>query len=63
MTPETLPLMFLGAGLVTLGLLALMAGFFLGLLAPGDRARKGSAVFLIGIVAVITGAWLMRATQ
>jgi len=60
MTYESLLLMFVGGSLMAFGLLALVIGFFLGLLSPKQRFERASLVFLLGTVAVVTGAWLMR---
>jgi nitrate reductase gamma subunit len=60
MTYESLLLMFVGGSLMAFGLLALVIGFFLGLLSPKQRLERASLVFLLGTVAVVTGAWLMR---
>lgn len=60
MTYESLLLMFVGGSLTALGFLALVIGFFLGLLSPKQRFERASLVFLFGAAAVIAGAWLMR---
>jgi hypothetical protein len=60
MTEQALPLMFLASGLMTAGLLALVIGFFIGLLNPKEKFELATAVFLSGVVAVVIGAWLMR---
>lgn len=60
MTYDSLLLMFLGGGLMALGLLALLFGFFLGLLNPRERFEQASIVFLFGVIALVAGAWLMR---
>jgi nitrate reductase gamma subunit len=60
MTYESLLLMFVGGSLMTFGLLAIVIGFFLGLLSPKQKFERASLVFLLGTVAVVTGAWLMR---
>lgn len=56
---ETLPLLFLGYGLMALGFLALMAGFFLGLLSPENKFEQAAGVFVAGITALVIGGWLM----
>ncbi len=61
MTHQATLLMFLGSGLMTLGLLALVIGFFMGLLNPRETFERAVAVFLSGVVAVVIGGWLMRA--
>lgn len=63
MTHDALPLMFLGSGLMTLGLLSLVTGFFIGLLNPKDKFELALIVFMAGVVALVLGGWLLRATQ
>lgn len=63
MTHEAPLLMFLGSGLMTLGLLALVIGFFMGLLNPKEKFERAAAVFLSGVVALVAGGWLLRAVQ
>lgn len=60
MTYESLLLMFVGVSLMALGLLTLVAGFFLGLLNPKEKFERASLMFLLGVVAVVAGAWFMR---
>lgn len=59
MTYGSLLLMFVSSGIMALGVLALIIGFFLGLLYP-KRLSRASLLFLLGVVAVIAGALLMR---
>lgn len=60
MTYEALLTMFAGGALMALGFLGLVFGFFFGLLNPKKKLEHASLVFLFGVVALITGAWLMR---
>lgn len=61
MTYEELMFTFVGGTLMALGLLAVVIGFFFGLLSPKEKFEHASLVFLLGVVALVTGAWLMRA--
>ncbi|MFN4141882.1 hypothetical protein [Aestuariivirga sp.] len=51
----------IGAFLVTLGLLALLYGFFRGLANLKEREGIALLVFTLGIAGVAVGAWLIRA--
>jgi nitrate reductase gamma subunit len=61
MTYDDLAFTFIGSGLIALGTLALIAGFFIGLLSPKQRFEQASLIFLAGAAALAAGAWLMRA--
>ena len=63
MTDQALPLMFLASGLMALGLLALVVGFFIRLLGQEDRHELAVAIFLAGVIALVMGGWLLRAVQ
>ncbi len=52
----------LGAGLMAAGFLAAMAGFFMAVMTTKQRFEQSSMVFVLGIVALVVGAWLMRLT-
>lgn len=60
MTYGSLLIMLAGSALMALGFLGLIYGFFSGLLNPKEKFEHASLVFLFGVVALITGAWLMR---
>lgn len=57
---EALPIMFLGAGLMALGFLAVIVGFFMTMMGSQQKFERSSMVFVVGIVALVVGAWLMR---
>lgn len=59
---EALPIMFLGAGLMALGFLAIIVGFFMTMMSSKQKFERYSMVFVLGIVALVVGAWLMRMT-
>lgn len=59
---EALPIMFLGAGLMALGFLAVIVGFFMTMMSSKQKFERYSMVFVLGIVALVVGAWLMRMT-
>lgn len=61
MTHDVLVFTFIGAGLIALGVLALIAGFFIGLLAPQHRFEQASLIFIAGAAALVAGAWFLRA--
>lgn len=52
----------LGAGLMAAGFLAVIAGFFMAMMNTAQRFEQSSLVFVLGIVALVVGAWLMRLT-
>jgi nitrate reductase gamma subunit len=60
MTYDALAFTFIGSGLVALGALALVAGFFMGLLSPKQRFEQASLIFFAGAAALVAGAWLLR---
>lgn len=60
MTYDVLAFTFIGSGLVALGTLALIAGFFMGLLSPQQRFEQASLIFLAGAAALVAGVWLLR---
>lgn len=60
---EALPIMFLGAGLMALGFLAVIVGFFMTMMSSKQKFERSSMVFVLGIVALVVGAWLMRMTH
>lgn len=59
---EALPIMFLGAGLMALGFLAVIVGFFMTMMSSQQKFERSSMIFVLGIVALVVGAWLMRLT-
>ena len=59
---EALPIMFLGAGLMALGFLAVIFGFFMAMMTSQQKFERSSTIFVLGIVALVVGAWLMRMT-
>ena len=59
---EALPIMFLGAGLMALGFLGVIVGFFMTMMSSKQKFERYSMVFVLGIVALVVGAWLMRMT-
>jgi len=59
---EALPIMFLGAGLMALGFLAVIVGFFMAMMTSQQKFERSSTIFVLGIVALVVGAWLMRMT-
>jgi hypothetical protein len=63
MSTDALALTFIGSGLIALGTLALIAGFFIGLVAPEQRFERASLLFLGGAAALVAGAWLMQVHQ
>lgn len=52
----------LGAGLMAAGFLAVIAGFFMAMMNTQQKFEQSSMVFVLGIVALVVGAWLMRLT-
>lgn len=50
----------LGIGLMALGFLAVLAGFFTAMMNTAQTFERSSKVFVIGIVALVVGAWLLR---
>lgn len=60
MTYEALMFTFFGGALVALGFLALIFGFFWGLLSPKEKFELASIAFAFGVAALIVGAWLMK---
>ena len=60
MTYEALLFTFVGGALMALGFLALVLGFFLGLRNPKGKFEHASLIFVLGVVALVAGAWLMR---
>lgn len=57
---EALPVFFLGAGLMALGFLAALVGFFKAMMSGQQAFERSSMIFVLGIVALVVGAWLMR---
>ena len=57
-----LPLMFIGAALMAVGFLAVIAGFFMAMMNTQQKFEQSSMIFVLGIVALVLGAWLMRFT-
>jgi hypothetical protein len=51
----------LGALILSVGLVALMLGFYGGLFDRRERDGKALLAFVIGCIGVILGAWIMRA--
>lgn len=60
MTYEALLVMFLGAGLFALGVIGLLAGFFMSLFGKGSPDNRAQMIFVAGILALVSGAWLMN---
>lgn len=50
----------LGAGLMAAGFLTAIAGFFMAMMNTQQKFEQSSLVFVLGIVALVVGAWLMR---
>jgi hypothetical protein len=60
MTEGKLVLLFIGAVVMSIGLLALVFGFFLGILGGKTKFEKAALLFLLGVAASTVGAWIMR---
>ena len=52
----------LGVGLMAVGFLAVLAGFFMAMMNTEQKFEQSSMIFVLGIVALVLGGWLMRFT-
>lgn len=60
MSCEGLHAGMLGALILSVGLVALMLGFYRGLFDRTEREGKALLAFVIGCIGVILGAWIIR---
>jgi hypothetical protein len=60
---EALPMMFFGVGLFALGILGLLTGFLMSLFGSSSGEDRAHLIFAFGVMALISGVWLMNALE